>query len=495
MYYLVVTDDYSRLTWVFLLASKDETSAILKTFIIGIENLVDHKVKVIRCDNGTEFKNREMKGTKACDDEQEWRQYLMVNEDPRQESECKDQEKEDNVNITNNVNVVGANRLNVIGTNTNNKPPFDPEMPDLEDISTFNFLSDHEDDDEEADMNNLDITIQVSLVATTRIHKDQPLDKVIHALKDLSLIEAMQEELLQFKLQEVWTLVDLPYGKELLALNGSSKTRRIKEEKIQIKNLVDHKVKVIRCDNETGFKNREMNQFCTQSNGFTGTKASDNADPKSSHDDGSKPSSNDGKKVDEDLRKENKCKDQEKKDNVNSNNNVNIVSSTINVVGTNKDNELPFDQNMPSLENVSIFNFLNDDEDDERTKKVIHALKDPSWIEAMQAELLQFKLQEVWNLVDLPNGKRTIGTKWVLLNKNDEKGIMIRNKARLVTQGHTQGEGIDYDEVFAPIARIEAIRLFLAYASFKDCMVYKMDVKSAFLYGKIEEEVYVCQPP
>ncbi|GJT44103.1 ribonuclease H-like domain-containing protein [Tanacetum coccineum] len=99
----------------------------------------------------------------------------------------------------------------------------------------------------------------------------------------------------------------------------------------------------------------------------------------------------------------------------------------------------------------------------EEPKKVIQALKDPSWIEAMQDELLQFKLQ--------------------------------KNKARLVAQGYTQEEGIDYDEVFAPVARIKAIRLFLAYALFKDFVVYQMDVKSAFLYGKIEEEVYVCQPP
>ncbi|GJR47855.1 putative ribonuclease H-like domain-containing protein [Tanacetum coccineum] len=97
--------------------------------------------------------------------------------------------------------------------------------------------------------------------------------------------------------------------------------------------------------------------------------------------------------------------------------------------------------------------------------------------------------------MDLPNGKRAIGTKWVYRNKKDERGIVIKNKARLVAQGYTQEEGIDYDEVFAPVARIEAIRLFLAYASFKDFVVYQMDVKSAFLYGKIEEEVYVCQPP
>nr|GEZ83373.1 copia protein [Tanacetum cinerariifolium] len=96
---------------------------------------------------------------------------------------------------------------------------------------------------------------------------------------------------------------------------------------------------------------------------------------------------------------------------------------------------------------------------------------------------------------DLPYGKRAIGTKWVYRNKKDERGIVIRNKARLVAQGHTQEKGIDYEEVFAPVARIEAIRLFLAYASFMGFPVYQMDVKSAFLYGTIKEEVYVCQPP
>ncbi|GJU77650.1 putative ribonuclease H-like domain-containing protein [Tanacetum coccineum] len=106
----------------------------------------------------------------------------------------------------------------------------------------------------------------------------------------------------------------------------------------------------------------------------------------------------------------------------------------------------------------------------------------------MKEELLQFKLQEVWTLVDLPNGKRAIGTKWVYRNKKDERGIVIKNKARLVAQRYIQEEGIDYDEVFSPVARIEAIRLFLAYASFKDFVVYQMDVKSAFLYGNIEDQ-------
>ncbi|GJU51276.1 putative ribonuclease H-like domain-containing protein, partial [Tanacetum coccineum] len=221
---------------------------------------------------------------------------------------------------------------------------------------------------------------------------------------------------------------------------------------------------------------------------------------------------------------------QEKDDNINSTNNintasdgnitnnVNVVSSTVNAAGTEVNAvdpktsiELPNDLNMPKLEDIV---YSNDDEDvgseadmnnldafmpvspipttrihkdhpidqiigdlnstsqtrrmtknlkEHEPKNVIHALKDPSWIEAIQDELLQFKLQKVWTLVDLPNGKRAIGTKWLLEHRR--------------------------------LKRIEAIRLFLAYASFKDFVMYQMDVKSAFLYGKIKEEVYVCQPP
>nr|GEX32156.1 hypothetical protein [Tanacetum cinerariifolium] len=159
--------------------------------------------------------------------------------------------------------------------------------------------------------------------------------------------------------------------------------------------------------------------------------------------------------------------------------------------------QYPDDPNMPALEDIT----YSDDEEDvgaetdfsnletsitvslipttrvhkdhpvtqiiEEPKRVHQALKDPSWIEAMLEELLHFKMQKVWVLVDLPKEKRAIGSKWE--------------------------EGIDYEEVFAPVARIEAIRLFLAYASFMGFMVYQMDVKSAFLYRTIEEEVYVCQ--
>nr|GEY44744.1 hypothetical protein [Tanacetum cinerariifolium] len=120
----------------------------------------------------------------------------------------------------------------------------------------------------------------------------------------------------------------------------------------------------------------------------------------------------------------------------------------------------------------------------EEPKRVHQALKDPSWIEAMQEELLQFKMQKVWVLVDLPKGKRAIGTKWLFRNKKDERGIVIRNKARLVTQGHTREEGIDYKEVFTLVARIEAIYLFLAYASFTDFM-------NGFQQGKIDQTLFI----
>ncbi|GJZ76942.1 putative ribonuclease H-like domain-containing protein [Tanacetum coccineum] len=106
----------------------------------------------------------------------------------------------------------------------------------------------------------------------------------------------------------------------------------------------------------------------------------------------------------------------------------------------------------------------------------------------IQDELLEFSLQKVWRLVDLPKGKHAIGTKWVYRNKKDERGIVVRNKARLVAQGYTQEEGIDYDKVFAPVARIEAIRLFLAYASFMGFIVYQMDVPDKIY--KVEKALY-----
>nr|GFA55063.1 putative ribonuclease H-like domain-containing protein [Tanacetum cinerariifolium] len=248
MHCLVVTDDYSRFIWVFFLATKDETSGILKSFVTRIENLVEHKVKVIRCDNGTEFKIKEMNqfcemngtqsngfaGTKVNDNAGQARNetelvndYILlplwtvdplfsqdpqsshddgskpssedekkVDEDPRKESECNDHEKEDNVNITNNVNTngnvntvsstanaAGTNEVNAVGGKISIELPFDLKMHALEDDIIFDFSSEDEDDGAVADMNDLDTTIQVIPIPTTRIHKDHPLDQVIRDLQ------------------------------------------------------------------------------------------------------------------------------------------------------------------------------------------------------------------------------------------------------------------------------------------------------------------------
>nr|GFA39447.1 retrovirus-related Pol polyprotein from transposon TNT 1-94 [Tanacetum cinerariifolium] len=125
---------------------------------------------------------------------------------------------------------------------------------------------------------------------------------------------------------------------------------------------------------------------------------------------------------------------------------------------------------------------------------VAEALKDVDWVSAMQDELDQFTRLKVWRLVPRPEGKSVIKTKWIFKNKKDESSLVIRNKERLVAVGYSQQEGIDYDETFAPVARIEAIRLFLAYAAHKDFTVFQMDVKTAFLNEILKEEVCVGQP-
>lgn len=111
----------------------------------------------------------------------------------------------------------------------------------------------------------------------------------------------------------------------------------------------------------------------------------------------------------------------------------------------------------------------------------------------MQEELNQFKRSEVWNLVPRHEGMDVIGTKWIYKNKSDENGIVTRNKARLVAQGYTQVEGLDFDETLAPFARLESIRLMLGVSCILKFKLFQMDVNSAFLNGCLNEEAYVEQ--
>ena len=127
-------------------------------------------------------------------------------------------------------------------------------------------------------------------------------------------------------------------------------------------------------------------------------------------------------------------------------------------------------------------------------RSVKDALDNESWIEAMNEEIEQIERNKTWTLVPRPKDKNVIGTKWVFRNKLNEDGEVHRNKARLVCKGYSQEEGIDYGETFTPIARLEGVRTLLAYAAHRGFKVYQMDVKSAFLNGILDEEVYIEQP-
>ncbi|GKD88955.1 putative ribonuclease H-like domain-containing protein [Tanacetum coccineum] len=247
-----------------------------------------------------------------------------------------------------------------------------------------------------------------------------------------------------------------------------------------------------------------------QSNGSAGTKACDNAGKANVETEEEKKDAKDpGNEDSKVLSIEESRVNQEKDASVNNTNTINTVSPTVNAAGI-KDNVVDEnivygcvdDPNMPELEEIGIFSDVEDDNsgaDMNNLDTYFQVSPVPTTIIHKHHPLEQV----IGDLHSAPQIRRMtknleehgfLRTKWVFRNKKDERGIVIKNKARLVTQGYTQEEGIDYDEVFAPVAKTESIRLFLAYAPFKDFVVYQKGVKSAFLYGKIKEEVYVCQP-
>ncbi|GKA52125.1 putative ribonuclease H-like domain-containing protein [Tanacetum coccineum] len=461
-------DDYSRFSWVFFLATKDETSGILKSFITR-EKSNDQKVKVIRCNNRTAFKNKEM------------------NSFVREKAEA--------------VNTACYVQNRVLVTKPHNKTPYElflGRKPALGFMRPFGCL----------------VTI-------------------LNTIDHLGKFDGKADE-----------GFFVGYSINSKAFRVFNSRTRIVEENLHEQSNGNADTKA--CD-DAGKARMEtvpgkdyiLLPLWTDDPPFSQSS-------KSSQDDGSKPSSDDEKKVDEDPRKDSESIDQEKDDNVNSTNNVNAASTNeVNAVGGKTSIELLDDPNMPALEDIV---YSDDDEDvgaeadmnnldttiqvspipttrihkdhpveqiirdlnsAPQTRRMTKNLEEHGLFSSVQQRknhkdfqnclfacfLSQVEPKKVWTLVDLPNSKRPIGTKWVFKNKKDERGIVIKNKARLVSQGYIQEEGIDYDEVFAPVARIKAIRLFLAYVSFKDFVVYQMDVKRAFLYGKIEEEVYVYQLP
>ncbi|GJW34923.1 retrovirus-related pol polyprotein from transposon TNT 1-94 [Tanacetum coccineum] len=129
-----------------------------------------------------------------------------------------------------------------------------------------------------------------------------------------------------------------------------------------------------------------------------------------------------------------------------------------------------------------------------KPKNIKEAMADQSWIESMQDELNQFERLQVWELIPRPEGKNVITLKWLWKNKCDAENIVVQNKTRIVALGYRQEEGTDFEESFAHVARLEAVRMFIAYVAHKNITIFQMDVKMAFLNGPLKEEVYVSQP-
>nr|GEW28851.1 ribonuclease H-like domain-containing protein [Tanacetum cinerariifolium] len=410
-YCLVVTDDYNRFTWVFFLATKDETSPILKTFITGLENQLSLKVKVIR----------------------------MYLEPPQQNGIAE-----------------RKNRTLIKAART--------MLADL--LLPIPFWAE---------------AVNTACYVQNRVLVTKPHNKT-HC------------ELLHGRTPNIGFMRH--FGCHVIILNTLDSLGKF-EGKVdegflvgycEIKLTLVQVFKISLMQKKQGRKLINNMCFFWWSSGSTNPHNND------------RDAAFDGKEHDFDTKKpesEVNVSPSRYRDlsaefegcSVDRINKVNVASPIVPTVGQNTTNST----NTFKLEDIT----YSDDDNDVGAEADFNNLETSITISPILTTRVykDYPMQKVWILVDLPHGKRAIGTKWVYKNKNDERGIVIRNKERLVAQGHTHEEGIDYEEVFAPVARIEAIRLFLAYASFMGFMVYQMDVNSVFLYGTIEEEVYVCQPP
>ncbi|GKC11203.1 retrovirus-related pol polyprotein from transposon TNT 1-94 [Tanacetum coccineum] len=492
-YCLVITDDFSRFSWVFFLRTKDETSAILKDFIRQIENQLNQKVKTIRSDNGTEFKNKEV--IEFCGIKGIKREYSNART-PQQNGVAE-----------------RKNRTLIEAARTMLADSFLPNTFWAEAVSTACYV--------------------LNRVLVTKPHNKTPYELLTGKIPIISYIR--------------------PFGCHVTILNTIDQLGKFAGKSDEVNKKQITKMQVQKRDIDVGDSDKEddsaQDYFVLPiwpSYSSTNTPAVTTDDKRAV----STASPYEGLSLDDPTHSEEDDSEIPPLEDIYQNSTDGIFTTSsfdmtglqwltsqigncffcellvLSPIPTSRINSIHPStlilgdpqsavqtrskvtkssgahafvsyiqkqrrNNHKDFQHCLFACFLSQNE----PKKISEALEDESWVDAMQEELLQFKIQKVWILVDLPYGKKAIGTKWVYRNKKDERGVVVRNKARLVAQGHRQEEGIDYDEVFAPVARIEAIRIFLAFASYMGFIVYQMDVKSAFLYGKIDEEVYVSQPP
>ncbi|GJT38115.1 putative ribonuclease H-like domain-containing protein [Tanacetum coccineum] len=600
MYCLVITDDYSRFSWVFFLAKKDETSSILRNFITGIENQLNHRVKIIRSDNGTEFKNQDL--NQFCNSKGIKRKYN--NARTPQQNEVAERKNRTLIEAVRTmladsllpipfwaeaVNTACYVQNRVLVTKPHNKTPYElligrpPIISFMRPfgcpVSIFNTLDHLGKFDENADEGVL-VGYSISSKAFREYnHRTRKVEENLHVnflenqpnitgngpkwLFDIdSLTNTMNYHPISVgNKANVNAAVSSPHddvaGKKIDQEPSNKEDHTLKDdvddmlhqEKMATKHPDDARSQFEEeCDaqlckgmrtrtSSTNSFNTVRTPLNTASASRTSYPAGTSSEPQLMPIDGSfsidindypddplMPELEDIAEIhstgifgsayddfpntpidDQSVGAEADFHNMEPSINVSPipTTRIHSIYPKYQIIGDPK--SAVQTRRMAEKSKAGLVSFINKQRrtnhkdfqnclfacflSQVEPKKVNQALDDVRWVEAMHEELLQFKLLNVWTLVDLPKGKKAISTKWVFKNKKDKRGIVVRNKARLVAQGHRQEEGIDYDEVFAPVARIEAIKLFLAYASYMDFTVYQMDVKSAFLYGTIEQKV------
>nr|GEY28454.1 putative ribonuclease H-like domain-containing protein [Tanacetum cinerariifolium] len=435
-YCLVVTEDFSRFTWTFFLKTKDETSGILKKFITEIENLKDLKMKIIRCDNRGEFRNKEVND--FCSQKGIKREFSNART-PQQNG----------VSEKRNRTLIEAARTMLA----------DAKLP---------------------------VTFWAEAINTACYVQNRVLINKSHNKTPYDLLNGRSPVIGFLK----------PFGCHVMILNSLDNLGKFEEKGMKV-TLLDTQCLAKHLGKPQDHCSTEVR------------KSSGNPNPTAS-------TSNPQADQMEILIVESSIPTVSSPVPTTYSTNSQDPSSNARIISKRVANQVE----TPSLDNIlTLTNWFEDilgvtansdesngvEADVNNMETTITASPTPtlrihkdhpkSQIIGPVYTLIQTRNKSKESLVDCPQGVRPIGTKWVLKNKKDERGIVIKNKARLVAQGHTQKEGIDYDEVFAPVARIEAIRLFLAYASFIGFTMYQMDVKSAFLYCTIDDEVYVMQPP
>nr|GEV05120.1 hypothetical protein [Tanacetum cinerariifolium] len=590
-YCLVVTDDYSRFTWVFFLATKDETSLILKTFITGLENQLSLKVKVIKSDNGIEFKNNDLNqfcGMKGIKKE------FSVPKTPQQNgiAERKNRTRIEAARTmlvdsllpipfwAEAVNTACYVHNRVLVTKPHNKTLYEllhgrtpsigfmrPFSCHVTILNTLDSLGKFEGKVDEEFLVGYSVNSKAFRVFNSRTYIVQ---ETLHAsflenkpnvvgsgptwLFDIdSLTRTMNYQPVTagnqsnpsvdaaFDRKEPDFDVKKPESEVIISPSSSTYINEVNATGTLVLTVWQNSPNITNTFSVVGLSNAAASTTHGKSSFINASQLPDDPDM---------PELKDITYYDDE-------------DHVGAEADFNNLETSITVsliptTRVHKDHhvtqiigDLSSATQIRSLTRIvkdqgRLSYMFNDDFhtcmfacflSQEEPKRVHQALKDPSWIKAMQEELLQFKMQKVWILVDLSHEKRAIGQDGagdecrsdggcVLAGmvsggsgeKQEKQGLCLGGKhcglhsvlkrttgmeyylgilhhwSLGLTRTNTE-EGIDYEEVFAPVVRIEAIRFFLDYASFMGFMVYQMDVKSAFLYGTIEEKVYVCQTP